>query len=201
MRQRWLLHSIHIQSAYRRLPVSTTTFTRLQYPSLNLSEGCWSVQFDSTYPIQLNGIISQFEFHESIDYINRAIASKRPFIIWAIIFAVCILGGMGLFIAGGVTSAMSRSSGFPILVIVGFVLFGLGMIFTTAFCCIAQRRRLNRLQEAIARESEKYSRRSSAPCSWRLDTRMKTAGYHTSRRMRVSYHVSFDPKRNEVVNV
>ena len=151
------------------------------------------MEFDSTYPIHLNGIISQHEFHESIENINRTISSKRPLIIWAVLFAVSIIGGMGLFIAGGVTSAMSGSSGFPTLVIVGFVIFGLGMALTIVFCCVVQRRQLSRLHAAVARESAKYSGRSSAPCSWRLDTMVKAAGYHNSSRIRFSNHVSSDP--------
>ncbi|CAF4636822.1 unnamed protein product, partial [Rotaria magnacalcarata] len=32
--------------------------------------GCLKAEFDSTYPIHLNGIISQHEFQESIHKIN-----------------------------------------------------------------------------------------------------------------------------------
>ena len=43
--------------------------------------GCLKAEFDSTYPIHLNGIISQDEFRESIHRINRTFPSNKILII------------------------------------------------------------------------------------------------------------------------
>ncbi len=127
-------------------------------------------EFDSTYPVHLNGIISQDEYRESINRINRTITSNKILIILALIFSVSIIGGMILFIVGGVTRTNSRTYGFPALFGVGIVVTTFGSIFFSIGCCIVQFRRATKIRQAIAQESMKYSSRSPIPCSWRLET-------------------------------
>ena len=141
--------------------------------------------------MHLNGIIHQDEYRESIANINRVTQSSTSLMISGLITALCIIGGMVLFIAGGMTAAMSRKSGFPVLVGIGVGLFLAGMIFfVVAFFNIHSKRSVQ-LHRAIAQESAKYSNRSPIPCSWRLNvTRIFTGGFHRQRHARLIYHVS-----------
>ncbi|CAF1145213.1 unnamed protein product [Rotaria sordida] len=159
--------------------------------------GCLKAEFDSTYPIHLNGIISQDEFRESIHRINRTIPSNRILIILGIGFGLFVVGGMICFIVGGVTAVKSHRNGFPPLVGVGIALITLGMMIFTIGCCIVQSQYTKRLRQAIAEESIKYSSRSTTPCSWRLDTSITwfgRYGYHNNRR--VVYHLVIDIGRS-----
>jgi uncharacterized membrane protein len=126
-------------------------------------------EFDSTYPVHLNGIISQEEYRASIDRINRTISSDRTLIILLIVSNVILTGGTVLSI---VTSpAVSKET--PAVVV--FALIGVGlamMILALILSCIAIRiafRRPAHLRQAIAEESMKYSSRSPTSCSWRLE--------------------------------
>ncbi len=140
--------------------------------------GCLKAEFDSTYPVHLNGIISQDEFQESINKINRTITSNKILIILAIVFASSVIGGIIFFIVGGVTTTNSRGYGFPALVGVGIGVTVFGSLFFSIGCCIIQFRRATRIRQAIAEESMKYSSRSPIPCSWRLETtRQYFGGY------------------------
>ena len=130
------------------------------------------------------------EFQESIANINQTISSRKYIVIFGVIFAVCVLGGVALFIAGGLTAATTRRSGFSILIGVGMGVLFFGMIVFMVGCIIAQSRRVSRMRQAIANESAKYSSRSPTPCSWRLNTtRIYTGGYG-NRRATVMHHVS-----------
>lgn len=157
---------------------------------IDILAGCCKSEFDPTYPIQLNGIISQTEFQESMENINRNFSSRKPLIFIAVVFPLCILGGMGLFIAGGITTVTSRTYGFPILVGVGLGVFLFGMIILTVGCCAIQFRRSAKLQQAIANESKKYTSRSPTPCSWRLNSTAFYSGGYGNRRTRVVSRVS-----------
>jgi hypothetical protein len=153
-------------------------------------------EFDSTYPVHLNGIISQEEYRASIDKINRTIGSNKIIIILAIVFAVSIIGGMIFFIVGGVTAVDSRKHGFSALLVVGIVVTTLGSILFSIGCCLVQFRRAAQIRQAIAEESMKYSSRSPIPCSWRLETTRQFLGgygnhYNSQLVSRVSMVLSY----------
>ena len=100
-----------------------------------------------------------------------------------------LLGGIALFIAGGLTVATLHVHGFPPLIGAGIGLLFIGIFFLTFGQIIVQSRRANRMRKAIAEESAKYSMRSPTPCSWRLhSTRVWTGG--RNRRAAVIYRVS-----------
>ncbi|CAF0713693.1 unnamed protein product [Adineta steineri] len=133
--------------------------------------GCLKAEFDSTYPIHLNGITNENEFQESIHKINHTIASRKILLIVGIISILSIITDMILFIVGGKKATISfERRGFPELVIVGTVIFIFGMVFCIIACCTLQLRHAERMRRVIAEESRKYSSRSSVPSSWRLDT-------------------------------
>ena len=147
-----------------------------------ISAGCCKTEFNSTYPVHLNGVITQDEFRQSITNINQSISNRKNLLIVGVLSAIFIIAGIALFIAGGITAVTSRSFGFPVLVAVGFGVFFLGMIVTVVGCIIIQVRFSTRLQQAITTESAKYSTRSIRPCSWRLQTsRYSTGGYNNRR--------------------
>jgi hypothetical protein len=84
--------------------------------------GCLKVEFDSTYPVHLNGIISQEEFRESIKRINHAISSNKILIIFTVAFGLMMIGGIICFIVGGVTASNSGTYGFSLVYGVGIAL-------------------------------------------------------------------------------
>ncbi|CAF1373109.1 unnamed protein product [Adineta steineri] len=140
--------------------------------------GCLKAEFDSTYPIHLNGIINQNEFQESIHKINRTIASSKILLIVGVVLILTFIIGIILFIVGGVTAANNVRRGFPALVGVGMGIIMSGMIFCFIACCTLQLRRAETMRQAIAEESRKYSSRSPIPCSWRLDIPTNYGGYY-----------------------
>jgi len=150
------------------------------------------IEFDSTYPIHLNGIISQNEFQESINKINRTISSNKLLILLGIVFGACVIGGMICFIVGGITTANSRTFGFPALVGAGIGMTSLGSLIFGIGCCLIQSRRSTRMRQAIAEESKKYSSKSPTPCSWRLNVAggLIGTGYAYNRHAQLIYHVS-----------
>ena len=176
---------VYVSTIQSKCHVSARQDARL----LNYLEGCCETEFDSTYPVHLHGIISENEFRESIQNINRTVSPKRSLMLCAVMSTLCLAIGFILFIGGGVTVGVSGSTKFFFLIGVGFALFLAGMILFMVSCCVVRARMLNRLQEAIAHESATYSRRSPRPCSWRLNTTTITAGYHHNRRTHVSYQV------------
>jgi hypothetical protein len=167
---------------------------------INILAGCLKTEFDSTYPVRLNGIIGQDEFRESIENINRESSKRAPVIICGLIAILCLLGGIALFIAGGLTSVSTRTHGFPILVGVGIGVFFLGMLVLIFGCCFIRMRLATQMRKAIANESMKYSTRSPTPCSWRLHTSTFVTGGYRNRRTVYIYRVSymfFMIKRND----
>ncbi|UJR20198.1 hypothetical protein I4U23_023330 [Adineta vaga] len=135
-----------------------------------IPKGCLKAEFDSTYPVHLNGIISQDEFHQSIQNINRAISSNKTLlIIYMIIFMLGIIGGIICFIVGGVTAIHTARYTFSILMTIGFLLtFAGSLIFSIGMFMIHSKRTTN-LRQIVTQESLKYSSRSPVPCSWRLN--------------------------------
>jgi hypothetical protein len=117
----------------------------------------------------LTRIISQSEFRESIDQINRKISIRKTLIIICVIIVLLIGGGAGLFFSIDDVEepdSDSGTSGLPTIAIVGIALFILGLIFVIGVLVIFLPRRTAQIRKAIAEESIKYSSRS---CNWRLD--------------------------------
>ncbi|CAF1395518.1 unnamed protein product [Adineta steineri] len=126
--------------------------------------GCCKTEFDSTYQNDLNGVISQNEFQESINKINRRISSTKFIVMFVLVFGFCIIGTIVSFIVGLITS------GDFIFIGVAIALFLFGLTFIFVGCFIVQRRSAERIRKAIAQESRKYSTRSPILCRWRLKT-------------------------------
>ncbi|CAF3730881.1 unnamed protein product [Rotaria sp. Silwood1] len=147
------------------LPLHTNT---IYIPMIQT--GCLKAEYDSTYPIHLNGIISQYEFQESIKKINLTMSSNKTFIIFCwIIFALTLTIGTVCFAIGGVMATKSWTVFYALLGI-GIFMTTFGPIFFTIGLCVTYSKRATRIREAIAQESMKYSSRSPTPCSWRLDS-------------------------------
>ena len=158
--------------------------------NLLVSGGCCQTEFDPTYPIRLNGIITQAEFQQSIDNINRSISGRWYYVVVGILAGLCIIGACVLYIAGGVTTAKSSARGFSLLIAIATGVFILGMIVMLVGCCIIRARFADRLRKAITAESAKYSTRSPTPCSWRLHTTQYTVNSYRNRRLLTVYTVS-----------
>ncbi|CAF1252026.1 unnamed protein product [Rotaria sp. Silwood1] len=176
--------------------------------------GCLKAEFDSTYPIHLNGIISQNEFQESINKINRSVSQKKSLLILAIVFCLSTVSGVILIIVGAIKHSESHYDGFPVLsgeitnsnshndrcsvlIGVGIGLGIIGMIFCAFGCLITQFPRVVRMRKVIAEESMKYASRSPIPCSWRLDTSsVWSQGYGYPRNNRLHYHLVIDIGRS-----
>lgn len=171
--------------------VPPMNFNSISIPTKQI--GCCKNQFDSTYPVQLNGIISPVEFQQSIDQINHSIPSRKPLAICGAIFLALVITALVLFIVGGVTAAKSESFGFPPLIGVAIGLSLFSMIGFTVSICIVYRKASARLYETVAAESAKYSRRSPVACSWRLfTTRIYTGAHHDHQNSYSTYHLVID---------
>ncbi|CAF1519006.1 unnamed protein product [Adineta ricciae] len=146
----------------------SNVFNSIHVPMI--PKGCLKAEFDSTYPVHLNGIINQDEYHQSIQNINRAVSSnKTALIIYSLIFAFGIIGGMICFIIAGVRAINTPHSTFTILISVGFLLTFISSIVFSIGIFLIHSKRTNKLRQIIAQESAKYSSRSPVPCSWRLN--------------------------------
>ncbi|CAF0953813.1 unnamed protein product [Adineta steineri] len=154
-----------------------------------IPSGCMKSEFDSNYPIHLNGIISQEEFRQSISNINGAIGSNKCLAILIIIFVVSLLGGIALMIAGPLSATKTSNVVLRLGVFlgIGMGLLIFGMICTFVGCCVMQSQRMKRVRQAIVDESAKYSARSSRPSSWRLHTdTIYTGGYSHDNNQRMA---------------
>lgn len=155
-----------------------------------VSVGYLRAEFDSTYPIHLNGIITPDEFQQSIANINLAVSSRKPLLIFGAFIGIFLIGGFILFIVGGFTATTSFTSSFPIPVAVGFSSFALGVLGCACGCFIIHVNYSRRMQQAIANESIKYSKRSPTPCSWRLGARTTRTSRFNDEDTTTTYHVS-----------
>jgi hypothetical protein len=126
-------------------------------------------EFDSAYPVHLNGIISQDEYQTSINRINGTkILADKSFTIRIIVSTVILTGGFTLCSLSPIGLVASINV-FLALLGVGLAATILGLILL----CIGIRigyRRTAHLRQVIAEESMKYSSRSPISCSWRLET-------------------------------
>jgi formate hydrogenlyase subunit 3/multisubunit Na+/H+ antiporter MnhD subunit len=125
--------------------------------------GCCQNEFDSTYPVHLNGIINQSEFVEAIQKINRTIFRTRARLAICAIYLLSIFISVLIILLGEARTVDTRA-------IVGG---GLSIVGTTIFLILMrtmQYRQGTQMRAAVAEESRKYSTRSPTPCSWRLET-------------------------------
>ncbi|CAF1014573.1 unnamed protein product [Rotaria sordida] len=84
-----------------------------------VQSGCCKIEFDLTYPIHLNGIISKDEFRESINKIYKTFSSYKNIIIaYSIIFALGIVFGMATCIVA-ITMPSKYSTVFPLVIDIG----------------------------------------------------------------------------------
>ncbi|CAF3994692.1 unnamed protein product [Rotaria sordida] len=149
--------------------------------------GCCKAEFDSTYPVHLNGIISKDEFRKSINKINHPDSSNKNL---KILIVASILSMIIEFVCCVVAPAANTNTQLVALLVAGNILMAIGSIILGCSCCIIHSRRAARLRQAIADESIKYSSRSPTPCSWRLDTSTtRFGGYGNHRNRQVVYHV------------
>ncbi|UJR20190.1 hypothetical protein I4U23_023322 [Adineta vaga] len=163
-----------------------------------IQTGCTTGEFDSTYPVHLNGIISQTEYQESIHKINQAIHSnKKYFTAMWVFFTLTMVMGTICFLVSGLTAREYIRSSF-------FILLGLGVFFTSIGsavvgigACVLTTRRQAHLRQAVAEESMKYSSRSPIPCSWRLDTSRNLPGFYTNQNnYNLAYNLIIDIGRS-----
>ncbi|CAM4895618.1 unnamed protein product [Rotaria socialis] len=131
--------------------------------------GCMKHEFDSSYSIRLNGIISQDEYQQSVENINRVARVNVSSIILTLIICLCVITGIALFIAGGLTAKTFQRSGFPILFAIALALEVFGVFVGCIGFIIVRNSRESQMRRVIANESMKYSRRSPVPCTWRLN--------------------------------
>lgn len=141
-------------------------------------------EFNSTYPSQLEAIIEQTEFAESIENINRAISKRDSFIMLEWLPETCSLIGIILTLAGVVIVLRYILLFIPLLIGVGCCILAFGLVIVVFGFCMIRADLSNQLQQTIARESAKYSTRTPTPCRWQLDTRRIRAS--TSDNYRVS---------------
>lgn len=155
--------------------------------------GCFTYEFESTYPAQLNGIISPEEYRQSIENINRHIPRPRSFIIAGVLSLLAILTGFIFIILGTVVTVAVQSINLPVLTYVGAAAFPLGMIAGFVSCCVINCKNSAKLIKAVDEESSKYVNRSPVSCNWKIYTwRAHVNTVHHQRVARVAYYVSSD---------
>ena len=165
--------SVYPDSIYIPVVQSKWTFSgSLKHYSENILAGCMTSEFDSTYRIQLIGILSPDEFQESMKKINQTLISMNNLI--TICFLIFIFGLPGALIFVMVqlvredTSAPSAPSNIGVLfgsAIVLSILVFISMAIAIFIVPIG----LKRTREVIAKESLKYRSRLPTPCHWRLE--------------------------------
>ena len=155
--------------------------------SLSFQEGCSRVEFDSSYPSRLNGIISETEFRASMKNINRANSSRSRWKCYVGILAWCFIVGIKLLSVSGHESKIRIFFSPVNLFIFGSVSICLGIIIRAIDC---SSKPTNRLRQAIAVESAKYANRAPRPCRWRLDTTRTNSVFDDEQHPHVAFHVS-----------
>ncbi len=150
-------------------------------------------KFDSTYRINLIGIISPDEFQESMKKINQPLTIKNNLTI------ICFLTTIFSLIAGTigvVRTAASDHFTINVPLCFGIILYILLLISVSILVCIVPTS-LKRTQKVIDKESLKYSLRLPIPCYWRLDYTSTSYDLRSTNNMlfyRVSIHFSASSK-------
>ena len=146
---------------------------------------------NSTYPSQLNGVIIQEEYRESISRINKARSLTGGLKYWSIILIFIAIVGLVSVIVGLSTISESDEDYPAKLLLTG--------IFFSIFVCVAglctcgncRSQRLKQIQEAVTEESARYSSRTPIPCRWRLITLVSPPGRNGNQQRRLlGYFVS-----------
>lgn len=129
--------------------------------------GCCKSEYDRTYPIELNRIISEDEYIESIDKINRSFITNRGIILITLIFVLFIVIATAIsFGFEKLVSPQTPTTGSnTVAAVTGCSLL---LLIAIIIMIVLKIRRLTVLRIAVSEESEKYSSRSPIPCSWRL---------------------------------
>ncbi|CAF3855979.1 unnamed protein product [Rotaria sp. Silwood1] len=158
--------------------------------------GCFKAEFDSTYPIHLNGIISPHEFQESINKINlRLTSNKKLSTICSIMFALIFVFGLLSGVVGAIIHRKSYTA-FGVLLVFGVFLMVFGGIIYVIGIFFIHPKRSAQLKQAIAEESMRYSSRSPTPCSWRIDTSRSRleghANHHNSKQILCQLAIDID---------
>jgi hypothetical protein len=158
-------------------------------------------KFDSTYRINLIGIISPDEFQESMKKINQPLTIKNNLTI------ICFLTTIFSLIVGTICVGVglvrpdeSAPSGINVLLVFGIILYMLLLILLPIFSCIVPTS-LKRTREVIDKESLKYCSRLPIPCYWRLDftgTSYDLRSIDNILFYRVSIHFSATSKNKEL---
>ena len=146
---------------------------------------CCKYEFDTTYPVHLNGIISQEEFVRSIEKINRTFASGRKLVFLPLFVFLAFIVIIAIAIVR-VKSDINGDNFATVPIIIG-VCFGL-VFLMIILLAVLQCRRMAQLRQVIAEESARYSSRST-PCSWRLETTTFYTGSFGNRKTETTYHV------------
>jgi hypothetical protein len=118
--------------------------------------GCCKIEFNPTYPIHLNGIISPSEFRESMEKLNRYLTSNYTRCILSWEFLQSIGFGLGSCAVGVIRASHSSDPVSYVLIDVGICLIGFGIGVLIGLGKI-DLQNLIRLRKAVADESEKYS--------------------------------------------
>jgi hypothetical protein len=147
------------------------------------------MKLDSTYPVHLNGIISQDEFRESINRINHANSSSGVLTILCIFLTLGAIGGVILLITSIESTNKHDHNEHFYFAPVGIILLAFVGFFSIFACAVVYSRRERRMRKAIAEESMKYSSRSPIPCSWRLENSRHRVGEY-GHHQHLDYHVS-----------
>ncbi|CAF1412205.1 unnamed protein product [Adineta steineri] len=158
-----------------------------------IQTGCITIEFNSTYPFHLIDIINRDEYRESIQQINRAMSFKKMLLIVSIIFSLTLVIGMTLTILGAGLQENTSTTQFPALTGVG-----ISLLFCASSCglvgfSLIRYRLTKRIQEAVAKESMKYSSRTPIPCTWKLETKRHWCGtYENGQYQRLVYRIVID---------
>jgi hypothetical protein len=131
--------------------------------------GCGSLQFNSEYPQELNGIITPEEFYQSMANINKA--HRQTF--WEVFFAwfggLCAVAGFVLLVCLSIKTIQDHAVA-PVI-IGGLCLLVLGGVISVSTGIMLKYSRPIRVRNALADESSKYSTRFMLPFTWREEKR------------------------------
>ncbi|CAF1412755.1 unnamed protein product [Adineta ricciae] len=157
---------------------------------------CCKREFDPTFPIQLNGIIRQDEYQQSIETINQAFGSRLILLIVYILFVLCLLLSIILIIVGAITASNSSSKKINAIAAVGIALFIVSFILLVVSLCVVREVQKSRLRKAVANESGKYCARKPTPVFLRLKISRVAIGGGRRRGSKLVYHLIIDIGHN-----
>jgi len=140
----------------------------------------------NSYKLGLEGSVSRDEFTRSFNNINNALSGEGSCCRGLqVIGFVVLIGGFATFISGFATLSSSPSSGFPPVVLIGFVLFGAGALLSGLARWFYITEMNSVLTEAVRRENEFYNDPS------RPNKSTWTYHYQTWRDTRYVYTVAY----------